>query len=32
VFGRSTPTWNTELNAYFEKPTIGPLSLGRGLG
>ena len=32
VFGRGTPAWDTESNAYFEKPTIGSLSLGRGLG
>jgi hypothetical protein len=30
--GRGTPTWDTESNTDFERPTIGPLSLGRGLG
>jgi hypothetical protein len=32
VFGRAAPTGDTELNAHLEKPTIGSLSLGRGLG
>jgi hypothetical protein len=32
LFGRTTPTWDIELNANFERLTIGSLSLGRGLG
>ena len=32
VFWGATPTWDIELNANFERPTIGSLSLGRGLG
>jgi len=30
--GRDTPTWDTESNSDSERPTIGSLSLGRGLG
>jgi hypothetical protein len=30
VFGRDTPTCATAVNSDSERPTIGPLSLGRG--